>query len=668
MYRLERLQLKDFMSFEELDYTFPQSTAVLIQGKNLTNYGQKSNGSGKSVLQEAIYRCLTGNSIRKGITDKDLINNNTDSCTIELSLFSPILSKRVVIRRVISRKVSEKVSITINAVDQDIATVNDANKIILNDILGITISDLDTSFFINKEKYISFFFIPDSKKKELIGRFSNANLVDGVDRFVNSDLDELKKELRVYEDKLTSITSNINYISEKINAWDGSDDRKARESKIAFLKKHIDDINLSIISRKKSIEEIATSVRSNMSVTSTYEKSIELLKVQIDSFKDVDLSGEIDIVDQQLKEANALLSSVDVNINTTVLKIREIQSIISSLETKIMGAVVCPNCEHNFVVGDSDINVQEVKSDIDKNTKLGKSSSDSLQSAKSTYNEIQSIIKKLNEKKKEIRMREDEANKKKRDLNLELVSQTTMLSSIKRKIDSELNERQKHETAIETYKSQIEIHNGNIKLIEEEPIHDPRNDWNMEIEKYVDQKNECEKEKNLLIARISEVSEWIINFTRFFAHLTNKSLKLLEAETNKFLSLIKSDLSIQIDGVKVLGDGKIKENITPIIMRDGMVEGSGAYGKLSGGEKVRVEISNLLARQSIINESNEKGGLDILWIDEAFDSIDDEGLDILMKNLKTLGKSIFLTTHIQSNFSHEKIEIVKENGISKIKN
>jgi len=668
MYKLERLQLKDFMSFEELDYIFPQSTAVLIQGKNLTNYGQKSNGSGKSVLQEAIYRCLTGNSIRKGITDKDLINNNTDSCIIELSLFSPILNKRVSIKRTISRKASEKVSIIINSVEQDVATVIDANKIILNDILGITVNDLDTSFFINKEKYISFFFIPDSKKKELIGRFSNANLVDGVDKFVEEDLNELKKELRSYEDKLVSINSNISYLSNKINSWDGSEEGKLKDSKILIIRKNIEDLNVNIMSKKKVIEQILSSIKENTSVISIYEKSMESIKEQIDSFKDIDLSSEIDVIDKQIKEANELLTSVDGNINKTVLKIREIQSVISSLEAKIMGAVICPNCEHNFVVGDPNTNVEEVKVDIEKSKHIGKSSNDSLISTKSTYDEINSIIKKLNNKKKDIRAREDEANKVKRHLNLELINQTSSLSSIKRKIDIDLSEKQKYESLIDSYVTQININESNIELIKNEPINDPRGEWEKEVDNYINDKNECEKEKQLVIARISEVGEWIINFTRFFAHLTNKSLKLLEVETNKFLTLIKSDLSIQIDGVKVLGDGKIKENITPTIKRNGIIEGSGVYGKLSGGEKVRVEVANLLARQSIINESNEKGGLDLLWIDEAFDSIDDEGLDLLMKSLKTLGKSIYLTTHIQSNFSHEKIEIVKENGVSKIKN
>ena len=55
--RLTRLVLKDFISYEDLDYMF-ESKPLLVQGINLTDDGQKTNGVGKSVIPTAIEQCI----------------------------------------------------------------------------------------------------------------------------------------------------------------------------------------------------------------------------------------------------------------------------------------------------------------------------------------------------------------------------------------------------------------------------------------------------------------------------------------------------------------------------------------------------------------------------------------------------------------------------------
>ena len=48
--RLEKLILKNFLTYQSLEYDFVNKP-LLIQGKNLTDEGQESNGSGKSGIQ-----------------------------------------------------------------------------------------------------------------------------------------------------------------------------------------------------------------------------------------------------------------------------------------------------------------------------------------------------------------------------------------------------------------------------------------------------------------------------------------------------------------------------------------------------------------------------------------------------------------------------------------
>ena len=45
--RLEKIVLKNFLTYKELEYDFKRAP-LLVQGKNLTEEDQESNGSGKS--------------------------------------------------------------------------------------------------------------------------------------------------------------------------------------------------------------------------------------------------------------------------------------------------------------------------------------------------------------------------------------------------------------------------------------------------------------------------------------------------------------------------------------------------------------------------------------------------------------------------------------------
>ena len=71
-----KLTAKNWLTFKDLEYTF-EDKSLMIQGKNLTDEGQASNGSGKSAIQGAIEKCIFNNTSRS-TTDKELINYDED--------------------------------------------------------------------------------------------------------------------------------------------------------------------------------------------------------------------------------------------------------------------------------------------------------------------------------------------------------------------------------------------------------------------------------------------------------------------------------------------------------------------------------------------------------------------------------------------------------------
>ena len=64
MWRLRRIIAQNLCAFRELDYYLSQGVTTLVFGNNHDNESQRSNGSGKSALLEAIAVGITGSPMR----------------------------------------------------------------------------------------------------------------------------------------------------------------------------------------------------------------------------------------------------------------------------------------------------------------------------------------------------------------------------------------------------------------------------------------------------------------------------------------------------------------------------------------------------------------------------------------------------------------------------
>ena len=128
--KFKELELVNFLSYEHVLYNFKDS-AVLVQGINLTDENQKSNGSGKSGLQAGIEFALTLTNSR-GVNDKELIRFGFKSASVRLVIDCPIRKEELTIECIINLKGSNKLSLSINNNPLSFSTVNDGKKMILN--------------------------------------------------------------------------------------------------------------------------------------------------------------------------------------------------------------------------------------------------------------------------------------------------------------------------------------------------------------------------------------------------------------------------------------------------------------------------------------------------------------------------------------------------------
>ena len=137
--KLVKLKLENFLTYEELEYNF-EDKALLVQGINLTDKNQKSNGSGKSAIQTGIEFALTASNSR-GVNDVELVTYGFDKSKVQLFIECESRKETLEIEWTIKTKGSNLLSLKINENELSFSNVNDGKKQILN-WLGISKEDL----------------------------------------------------------------------------------------------------------------------------------------------------------------------------------------------------------------------------------------------------------------------------------------------------------------------------------------------------------------------------------------------------------------------------------------------------------------------------------------------------------------------------------------------
>ena len=671
MFYSKKLTIEGFLSFEEVqDYNFQQGRATLIQGRNLTDDQTESNGAGKSSFRDAIYYLYLGSSSSPQKKDIDLINNNCESAFLEWTL-QDTFGAELIIRRTINRKGSSTLDIRIGGMSQKdkFPSVKEGNKYLL-DLIGISATDFQYYYLISRDRYKSFFRASDSDKKDFIGRFSRAEKILPVYDIVQQEIDSLKQRKLECELQQTRIEGSIQTYEEQIEDLKGFDF-------ILFEKQLQEDCDneLQLLNDKKEEVTQDISLYKNEGLPKLKEdlqKIEESLRINKDQqVKIEEVSFERDRLAIQNQD-----NSITEKKNKSLVTIREKQAEklelnkeLIQLVTEIQGIIICPNCKFEFILGDPDADINELKELKLECEGVIKEIDQCILDESDLQEKLKLRISEITEKSKSLRIKEQEKENKllqlrnkATELNKQKNEKRVLIQNLESDITIEENKLIQIEQQIKDFDDQYVKNELSKKLAD--------NTMNQSIflAKIENQQQEVERIKSEVLniaEQILEKAQWIINFKRFYTYLTNRSLMSIQGYANSFLKKMGTNLQLQLEGYKTLASGDIREKISSNLLRDGVLEGSTDKG--SSGEQARLECAIIVANQSIINNTCESGGLDLLFIDEVLDSIDSVGIQSLIDSLNSLGKTIFLTTHIQPKYLPENVLIIeKMNGKSHI--
>lgn len=688
MYIPKYIKGTNLLSFKEFEFHFRNDETVIIQGRNLDDLSQKGNGSGKSSLIEIIALAASGKSIRDVLT-KDLIHNDEKYGEVEWYLENPVINKTLKIyRKIYSGSKSAECRIWINGVEKtDIPDINEYNKVFF-DQLGISKDDFFNFFLITDENgFVPFLKASDTKKKEIINRFSGADRVDGVFPLIEADSAKKQQEISQIDTQLVGIRSKMEVLVGQQIAEEEKINPENQKEAIFNIENEIRNLEGSIEIRRHTIKNKELEANQKQSEVDNwkyskdypalYEKALleknefdaeaEDLKKQLAGCKDL-FAGEIEEV---RKEEQGYVDQKATLRNS----INEYQQFIDDVKNKTASSIECPSCGHKFNLQDKTFNVTEALATLPEAEK-------ELEELKQQYEKCEQDHQALGDKKLAINQKVlNEQNKIKdksfaaiqnsgakakemQQIESDMNSEDGKLNLLKSEIKFLLSEINNEKVAISGFEQQIQNYNTDIDKLRN--VDRTKID---ELEKQtltlIDQEAELVDRLEKLTLEKAEIDAWIINFKNFKSHLANKSIRHIQDYTNMFLGYIGSNISIEMDGYRLLSSKKLKEEITTTVKKDGFHVG--VYGKFSRGERGRVDICNVLANQELINLNSPTGGVDLLLADEVLDAVDTLGLEHIVNAFQSVGKTIMIVSQNEINsLPKHTIVIEKKNKVSKI--
>lgn len=607
MWNPESIKITNFLSHPESEFSFPKDDLTLIFGKNEDDKdsGANSNGSGKSVLIEAVTTALTGSTYRD-IGKDDFILDGEDVATIDFQLDNPFLKKQLRIFWEFERGKAAKIKIFENRSTthkKSIVSVNEAKKYILEEI-GVSREDLLNFFIINQGNTNSFFTAGDAKQKEIIGRFANYGIV-------NTALDKISKE----KDDLVlekGVIDKNKFSQEKII-----------ESMQDLIQEESENAEVSIKDQIKSLDvEIEEIDKERNGFKISIPTSKETLEVFKGELKDIEL--EITQFDEIMESAEA----IKVTVSEEKTKKIKINSRIKAIKATVEHSINCPECKHEFLL-DSDKSIEELSDELDQKKA-------DLKNSKEIIEENETLLEEIGEHGDVLKDFKNQKRKKKNaisELEDDIESDERSLKALGTKEERVKNEKKilleetEEKSNIPTYRSKIQTAEDTIESLGNE----------------LDTVNE----------KIELKDYWLVHLGKkgFQTFLANKCISTIEALCNNYLSEMRVNLRVKINGYKTTAAGELREKIEILIVKDGATVAK--FNRFSGGQKERINLSGILALQKLINNSLKGGGLNLLILDESLDGLDDMGQAVCLGIIDRFD----LTTMV---ISHNSLENVVE--------
>lgn len=717
------MELRNIRSYEKENVEFPEGS-VLLSG---------DVGSGKSTLLLAIEFALFG--IKRGeLSGEALLKRGKKKGTVKLDF--TLDGKDVTIERNLKRVSSgvrqESGYITIDGLKRE-GTALELKATVL-ELLGYPqeLVQKQKSFLYRYTVYT-----PQEQMKEIIKadrekRLDTLRKVFGVNKYkiirenieeflksvrrkkrdleiVFRDLDKKKEELNNEQENLNEIKELLkklkeqeDEIQEELEKW--KKEKKEKEEEIKLYNKY----DKALAEANSSNEQIKKQIDSIVDEMEKKEREIrELEKLETSTeLSDEEMKNLISAFDQKKegflkdphgidKETDALLiqkedleNKIEANKSERTQVNTRKEALNESIQKLIEAGNICPVCGKELEEEHRQKKIEDYKQDISKKEQKEKRLKSELEALKNDLkevegnieenrtqciNEIMSEVKKLEEKRDDLRKYHEKMKEKQR-LDGEIKEQKKKKKDLQENLDGvedkirDLTQKLEKLEGVQEQKEQIEGQIEDIseqltevqkKIAEEQTrkglIKNRLEELNEDIEK-MERDKKFEK-------KLGEYESWFEEYLMELAGTIERHF-MLELR-HKFDPLFRNWFYLLIEDESL--SVRIDDEFAPIIEQDGY---QAEYENLSGGESAAVALAYRLALNKVINTLVEEiKSNDIIILDEPTDGFSNDQLDKIRDIIAELNiPQTIIVSHEPKveSYVDNIISVYKEGGLSRI--
>ena len=599
---------------DRAEVVFKRGECTVIFGDNQTDRGSLNNGSGKSTLFEAISLALTGDLLPRDttITRDKAINRSSDEAWVTMQLANDVLHQTMEIRRRFYRKRSAKATLFENDRENtQLTSVAEVDKRVL-ELLGLSREDLLRYYIISQDRQYNFLTAPDTTKKEILNRITNADMLQPVLDAIKADHKAADERVAEYDTKVLTLNTKIETLEENLKEL-------------------------------KANNASAANIRGMCDLLGEYIKDAAALGVQA---KDIRREFEGEKAkrmqfEQQLETAPNFtedIAAAENNITAIKNERKKNRRAKVDLELALEGVIECPKCGEQFLPN-SELNLtpDQIRKNIAQreradeqfalDVKKAEKTLEELEEKQRDYEQVATELARVKRNMKDIRDRADRLKRQMDEIDRRQEDLAKRIEAAKRAAAED--------ASIKSTESKIKAAKAELKAAKAE-LADFR-----------------------YLAESMAFWDFHMGKNGFTTYLANKALKVLEGVTNIYLEKFGMDVTVLINGFTMTKDGNVRDKIDVYIQSDGL--NADVYGIHSGAERGRVALASLIGLNRLINMATDGRGLDMILLDEAFHGIDSLGQEHIIRTLENVGiTSMMITQNVSADFAAKNKLIVRK--------
>lgn len=582
---------------DRAEVAFKRGECTVIFGDNRTDRGSLNNGSGKSTLFEAISLALTGDLLPRDtpITRDKAINRERDEAWVTMSLANDVLHQTMEIRRRFYRKRSAKATLFENDRENtQLTSVAEVDKRVL-ELLGLSREDLLRYYIISQDRQYNFLTAPDTTKKEILNRITNADMLQPVLDAIKADHKAADERVAEYETKILTLDTRRETLEENLRELKANNTAEANIAGLSdLLMNYINDAMALGVQSKEIREEF----EAEKAKRADFEQRLEAAP-----------NFEEDI------------TAAEAKITALKTERKKNRRAAADLELALEGVIECPKCGEQFLPN-SELNLtpaqirriidQRERDDVKFVTDIQQAEKalEELEAKQRDYEQLASELTRVKRSMVAIRERAERLKRQMDEINRRKADLEKRIEDAKRAVDNDASVKAA-EAKIKAVKAEIKT--AKAELADFRYLTESMAFWDFHMGK-----------------------------NGFTTYLANKAIDALTGSANRFLEIMDMDFRLHITPFQTLKNGDARDKMEVFISSNGI--STNGYATYSGGERQRVGIAALLGVQRLLNMSTDGRGLDMLLLDESLSGVDSLGTMSIVKTMKRLKTTILLIT------------------------